>query len=234
MLVAVGGDAKAEDICLKAIHDCTVKVYRGSEEITLYLPFVAVLRSKGALNTVRALAKHTTKAKLPKIPSRPPPPEEKKEPKNNEKIKISENKKNKRSESAKIGLYLCRKCRRAIFTSRNIISHKSNGKECTALYLEEGDKSAISIQMQKGTSGKLICPNDTCARKIGDFSWPGSRCSCGVFVSPSCRVSKGKIELKVRSTVSERVIPLRIPTLSQPHDRPSKLKISPSISKTPQ
>ena len=42
--------------------------------------------------------------------------------------------------------------------------------------------------------GKLTCPNFKCQTRIGTFSWSGSQCSCGTWVTPSIKLIKSKID----------------------------------------
>lgn len=33
-------------------------------------------------------------------------------------------------------------------------------------------------------SGKLVCPNEKCGAKIGNFDWAGVQCGCKEWVTP--------------------------------------------------
>jgi dual specificity phosphatase 12 len=37
---------------------------------------------------------------------------------------------------------------------------------------------------QGETSGKIICPNEKCKAKVGNYDWAGVSCSCGEWVTP--------------------------------------------------
>ena len=37
-------------------------------------------------------------------------------------------------------------------------------------------------------SGKLLCPNPTCDKELGDFDWLGTKCKCGTWVIASFRL----------------------------------------------
>lgn len=36
-------------------------------------------------------------------------------------------------------------------------------------------------------SGKLVCPNEKCGVKIGNFDWAGVQCGCREWVTPVSR-----------------------------------------------
>lgn len=41
-------------------------------------------------------------------------------------------------------------------------------------------------------SGKIVCPNDKCNAKIGNFDWAGVQCGCKEWVTPvSAMLDKG-------------------------------------------
>jgi hypothetical protein len=42
--------------------------------------------------------------------------------------------------------------------------------------------------------GKLMCPNAKCQSRIGTFSWSGSQCSCGTWVTPYIKLIKSKVD----------------------------------------
>eukprot|EP00466_Bigelowiella_natans_P008506 jgi/Bigna1/136669/aug1.35_g11377 len=89
-------------------------------------------------------------------------------------------------------------------------------RECTSHYLKADDERTPKyIQQQMslvisssgplavlvGVSGKLFCYNQKCKARIGEFNWAGIRSSCGVFITPACRISKGKVEEKEAAIV---------------------------------
>jgi len=45
--------------------------------------------------------------------------------------------------------------------------------------------------------GKLCCPNVKCNSRLGSFHWSGSQCSCGTWVTPSIKVTKSRVDVKV-------------------------------------
>lgn len=34
--------------------------------------------------------------------------------------------------------------------------------------------------------GKIVCPNEKCGVKIGNFDWAGVQCGCKEWVTPVC------------------------------------------------
>jgi len=161
------------------------------QSLTLYLPFVAVLRSEGALRTIRALAKHTTQTTLPKVPQKP-----KALPCDEEKNDDSKSKMNMKAFATN---YACRKCRRTVFSSNDVIEgHDSDERSCTSHFLSEEANIPLIKQIFNVNSGKLTCPNLKCKSRLGEFNWAGSKCSCGKFVSPAFQISRAKVEPKLR------------------------------------
>lgn len=97
----------------------------------------------------------------------------------------------------------CRKCRFSIFNFNNISDHSSvslmNGNDfdrnskCTSIFLENApdwiDTSGGEVQ------GKITCPS--CSARLGLWSWVGSTCSCGEWVTPAIQINLSKIDKKV-------------------------------------
>jgi len=51
-------------------------------------------------------------------------------------------------------------------------------------------------------SGKIVCPNDKCGVKIGNFDWAGVQCGCKEWVTPVSRACRSRPKLKPRAFVS--------------------------------
>lgn len=117
--------------------------------------------------------------------------------------------------------YSCRKCRRILATSKNVLEHesgtgidafswrqrrrgndggatKTSSSSCSSIFV-----SPITWMMLDETeenepvifqenSGKIHCPK--CRSKIGAFAWSGERCNCGAFVAPSFHIQKAKLD----------------------------------------
>ncbi|PVF94819.1 hypothetical protein CPB86DRAFT_776477 [Serendipita vermifera] len=47
---------------------------------------------------------------------------------------------------------------------------------------------------QGGTSGKIICPNERCKAKVGNYDWAGVSCSCGEWVTPGFCIHRSKVD----------------------------------------
>lgn len=43
-------------------------------------------------------------------------------------------------------------------------------------------------------SGKLVCPNDKCNAKIGNYDWAGVQCGCKEWVTPGFCISRSKVD----------------------------------------
>ncbi|WVN85072.1 HAD hydrolase, family IIID [Cryptococcus depauperatus CBS 7841] len=55
-------------------------------------------------------------------------------------------------------------------------------------------------------AGKLVCPNDKCGVKIGNFDWAGMQCGCKEWVTPGFCIHRSKVdeekELNRETTIS--------------------------------
>eukprot|EP00127_Corallochytrium_limacisporum_P007395 Clim_evm14s250 gene=Clim_evmTU14s250 len=95
--------------------------------------------------------------------------------------------------------YRCKKCRRPLLQSMNILNHNSNNpKACTSFFVEplKWMKIMVDADMhespEQAMSGKLTCPS--CQTRLGAFSWLGERCSCQEFVAPSFQIHKQRVD----------------------------------------
>jgi dual specificity phosphatase 12 len=43
-------------------------------------------------------------------------------------------------------------------------------------------------------SGKLVCPNEKCGAKIGNYDWAGVQCGCKEWVTPGFCISRSKVD----------------------------------------
>ncbi|WVR06350.1 hypothetical protein IAU60_003381 [Kwoniella sp. DSM 27419] len=43
-------------------------------------------------------------------------------------------------------------------------------------------------------AGKLVCPNEKCGAKIGNFDWAGVQCGCKEWVTPGFCISRSKVD----------------------------------------
>ncbi|KAF6745438.1 dual specificity protein phosphatase 12 [Ephemerocybe angulata] len=51
-----------------------------------------------------------------------------------------------------------------------------------------------------GLSGKIVCPNQRCKAKLGNYDWAGVGCGCGQWVTPGFCINRSKVD---EVTVSE-------------------------------
>ncbi|KAJ5079393.1 dual specificity protein phosphatase 12 [Anaeramoeba ignava] len=98
--------------------------------------------------------------------------------------------------------FRCKLCRQILFTEDNLVEHETgyNAKNfnekkksetkmfCSSYFIEPMDWIKNTSQI----NGKISCLK--CGTKIGSFNWSGSQCSCGVWVSPSFRIPKTKVD----------------------------------------
>jgi dual specificity phosphatase 12 len=119
--------------------------------------------------------------------------------------------------------YSCRKCRRILATSKNVLEHEagtgidafswrqrrrgndgganrtlSSSSSCSSIFV-----SPITWMMLDQTEDNepVIFQENSgkihcpkCRSKIGAFAWSGERCNCGAFVAPSFHIQKAKLD----------------------------------------
>jgi dual specificity phosphatase 12 len=50
-------------------------------------------------------------------------------------------------------------------------------------FLEEGD-----------IAGKIVCPNQKCGAKLGNYDWAGVKCGCKEWVVPGFCINRSKVD----------------------------------------
>lgn len=105
-------------------------------------------------------------------------------------------------------LITCKKCRTPLAKSSQLLTHSPPDmsshqiyfknqlahNSCTHYFLKDPLKwMGLNKDEESGPiEGKLNCPG--CTSKIGGFSWKGSRCSCGRWITPSFNLLISKVE----------------------------------------
>eukprot|EP00696_Hemimastix_kukwesjijk_P015017 gnl/Hemi2/3108_TR1100_c0_g1_i1.p1 gnl/Hemi2/3108_TR1100_c0_g1~~gnl/Hemi2/3108_TR1100_c0_g1_i1.p1 ORF type:complete len:127 (-),score=21.78 gnl/Hemi2/3108_TR1100_c0_g1_i1:215-565(-) len=94
--------------------------------------------------------------------------------------------------------FFCRACRAVLFATGDIQPHavgsgydptrRSSSDQCTSIFLSEPQPWMDTADVD----GKVLCPK--CKVRVGAFSWSGSQCSCGTWVTPAIQMSCGKVE----------------------------------------
>lgn len=113
----------------------------------------------------------------------------------------------------------CKRCRRALIYPENVIEHDS-GKGQAAFNYRKRDHAFPRNNHQEETcssyfiepmswiegiedgslEGKIDCPK--CHTKLGSYSWRGSQCSCGTWVTPAFMVHRAKVDAMNARSVS--------------------------------
>ena len=115
-------------------------------------------------------------------------------------------------------VYRCRKCRRILATSANIMEHDplprkkdsaragnkfrssrrdtvdddSNDSEKCQIYIEA--VTWMRNELEKGElGGKLHCVS--CDARVGKYSWKGMQCSCSRWVVPAFMLQRSKVDI---------------------------------------
>ncbi|PVU92569.1 hypothetical protein BB559_003693 [Furculomyces boomerangus] len=111
----------------------------------------------------------------------------------------------------------CKKCRRLLLSESNIFEHEAGPGNIGFSYTKVNNFGAEAVggnmagkpknncssiffepiswikDIHSGViSGKIMCPK--CDTKLGQFSWAGSKCSCGKWVTPSFQIHNSKID----------------------------------------
>ncbi|CAM9298648.1 unnamed protein product [Choristocarpus tenellus] len=102
-------------------------------------------------------------------------------------------------------IYSCRMCRRTLFTKDSLENHQiaqqgfnrrkikgtSSKAACSSHFLAERQKWMGEMTRLEG---KVTCPNTTCGARLGSYSWTGSQCSCGTWVTPAIQFPKSRVD----------------------------------------
>ena len=97
----------------------------------------------------------------------------------------------------------CRACRSNLFQfddnvhehSTHIINKRRgsiNPSKCTSVFLTDQPEW---LQLNDDGQGKINCPK--CEARIGQWSWVGSKCSCGEWISPNFQFIISKFDTKL-------------------------------------
>lgn len=64
---------------------------------------------------------------------------------------------------------------------------------CSGYFLEP--MKWMESSLATGTvSGKIVCPNEKCGVKLGNFDWAGMMCSCREWVTPGFCIARSKVD----------------------------------------
>lgn len=85
----------------------------------------------------------------------------------------------------------CRKCRRVLLTDEDLIEKHRTAKTCTSYYTTEAP-SWLKTDDPNVIEGKLFCPH--CETRVGTWSWAGTKCSCGEWVTPAFQFHCGRLD----------------------------------------
>lgn len=94
--------------------------------------------------------------------------------------------------------FRCKGCSAKLASGESLVRHQRgpNGP-CQHHFIEPVEW--MRDELEKGElEGKLMCPK--CDKKVGAYLWQGSKCSCGVWVTPSIKLSRAKVDEMVTTT----------------------------------
>lgn len=77
---------------------------------------------------------------------------------------------------------------------------------CAVLFLEDCPSWLPAVE------GKVHCPK--CSTRVGSFSWSGSQCSCGTWVTPAIAFQRARIDMKQRSQDIVNAMAMKMGSLS--------------------
>ncbi|WFD20739.1 hypothetical protein MCAP1_002991 [Malassezia caprae] len=70
---------------------------------------------------------------------------------------------------------------------------------CSAYFVEPLVWMTESSDVVEGViSGRLMCPNTKCQAKLGSWTWAGTQCACGAWVTPAFALQRAKVDEVVR------------------------------------
>lgn len=76
--------------------------------------------------------------------------------------------------------------------SRRIISAEKASNVCSHYFLKEPIRWMKEELDKSEIEGKFQCPK--CSSKVGGYSWRGSRCSCGKWMTPAIHLQEAKVD----------------------------------------
>ncbi|WFD31878.1 hypothetical protein MSPP1_002918 [Malassezia sp. CBS 17886] len=66
---------------------------------------------------------------------------------------------------------------------------------CSAFFVEPLQWMSDSSNVVPGVvHGRILCPNTRCNAKLGSWTWAGSQCACGAWVTPAFALQKAKVD----------------------------------------
>jgi dual specificity phosphatase 12 len=88
--------------------------------------------------------------------------------------------------------YKCKICRVVLFASENLMEHskmqENSNKKCSSIFIEK----PTWIENVSEHQGHIYCPK--CKKKIGEWQWFGEQCDCKVWITPSFKISRSKVD----------------------------------------
>ena len=115
----------------------------------------------------------------------------------------------------------CRKCRRALATSKFLVDHKPKEKPndsmslpvpvsaCSHYFLDA--LSWMRPELEQGKlDGRLECPK--CKTNVGKYAWHGMQCNCGDWIVPGISLAKSRVdEAQVKPLENATSMGIRLP-----------------------
>jgi hypothetical protein len=90
--------------------------------------------------------------------------------------------------------FCCKVCRTVLFEGAQLHEHSLSGVDrhkCTSYYLDE---TPSWLDTGAADGDKMYCTK--CKTRVGSWTWAGSMCSCGAWVTPSFQFVKSKLDQK--------------------------------------
>ena len=122
--------------------------------------------------------------------------------------------------------YSCQKCRTILFEEKDVVPHeagegskgfihklhhlrpKAGAVRCASIFLTE----AAFWGSVGENSGKILCKNEKCNLGVGSYSWSGSTCNCGKWVTPAFMISAGRVDALPTEPVATSGLRISFPT----------------------
>jgi hypothetical protein len=94
---------------------------------------------------------------------------------------------------------------------------KAAGVGCTSVFLTE---PPVFAAFNQANEGRVNCPNDKCAARVGSYSWSGAPCSCGKWVTPSFQFQRARVDIKGSVTLPQQTVLQQQQVLARPQQLP--------------
>lgn len=212
LLSVVNSDTSSVSLSVAATDDlpgCTPRP-EGPPRLPLYLAFTAMLRMEGSVDLLSKLVGQFGASMEAKGEGAAPDEGSSLESKAEAAAGTGAGAEEKDEEADPLAgvhtLYCCFKCRKTLFTNKHLVPHEpravkgdfakkrfenpSNLVFCGSFFITP----ASTLGEFSEAEGQIQCPK--CKARVGYYTWSGSQCSCGKWITPGLQVTKSKVDAR--------------------------------------